>query len=296
MRAAAGILCALSLGGTLSQAAQEGAAAVTARRAVEQKALLVQRLLADSPAVKRINESGNEEARSHFAAAARHQSRAAAALQAGDVPNADAQLNEALWMIGKARQLVPDSMKRVIEYRFRYAQLLASVESMEHAYRGHLQRLNQTPAQDASWVKVARMMEQAKTYRTAEQLPEANRELLNAQSALLAALGALLKGVTLDYTPRFSQVSDEFGFELTRHDSYADLVPIALAELSPAETARKATHRHVESSRGLKQQAQQLAAAKNYDDALKAIRAGTEELQRALQSAGLVVPQQLIKQ
>jgi len=295
MRAAASILCALSLSGPLSYAAQAGNDAA-ARRAVEQKALLVQRLLTDSPAAKRISESGNEEARSHFAAAAQHQSRADAALQAGNVPDADAQLNEALWMIGKARQLVPDSMKRIIEHRFRYAQLLASVESMEHAYRGHLQRLNQAPAQDVSWVKVARMMEQAKTYRTAEQLPQANRELLNAQSALLAALGTLLKGVTLDYTPRFSQTSDEFGFELTRHDSYAELVPIALSELKPSETARKAVQRHVESSRGLKHQAQQLAAAKNYDGALRTIRTGTDELQRALQLAGVVVPQQLTKQ
>lgn len=294
MNRAAGIVCAVALAGTVAHAAPSGETpAAAARLQLERKAQLMRRLLNDSPAVKRISENGNEEARRYFAAAGQHQATAEAALAAGDLPRADAQFNEALWMVGKARQLVPDSMKRVIEYRFRYAQLLASIESLEASYRAHLQRTNRAPARDASWVTVSRMVEQAKTYRTAEQLPEANRALIDAQNALLAALGSVLQGVTLDYTPRFTEAADEFKFELDRHQSYADLVPIALAELKPSADAQKATHRHVEAGRGLRGQAQQLAAARDYEGALKTIRAGTDELQRALQAAGLAVPQQL---
>ncbi len=293
MRKAGRILGLMAVAGMLGAGAQAAESGVApARRTLEQKAQLVHRLLGDSPAVKRISESGNEEARRYFATAAQHQSAADAALGAGDLARADAQYNEALWMIGKARQIVPDSMKRVIEYRFRYAQLLASIESLDQSYRAHLKRTSREST-EASLSRVARMVEQAKSYRTAEQLPEANRVLLQAQNELLAALGGAYKGMTIDYTPRFSDPGDEYEFELERNQSYSDLVPLALAELRPQQDAQNTTQRHVETSRGLRRQAQQLAAGKNFDAALRTIRAGTEELQRALAAAGLAVPQQL---
>jgi len=287
----AATLIGLIAAGTFAHAAgTEGSA--TARQTLGQKGQLVQRLLGDSPAVQRISDSGNLEAMRYFAAAAGHRTKGDAALEAGDLSAADAQYNEALWLIGKARQLVPDSMRRVIEYRFRYAQLLASIESLDQSYRAHLARSGRAAA-DPSLARVSGMVEQARSFRTAEQLPEANRVLLQAQGILLAAVGGAYRGLTLDYTPRFSDAAEEYRFELDRNQSYADLVPIALAELRPQDEAQKTMQRHTESGRALRRQAQQLAAARQFDAALKTLRAGTDELQRALAAAGVAVPQQL---
>lgn len=259
---------------------------------VEQKEALVNRLLEDSPAAQRIAASGNAQAQQFMSAGREHHRSALAALQAQDIRAADGRLNEALWSIGRARQLVPDSMYRVIEYRVRYAQLVASIESLQASYRGHLSHLGRAPDDDASWKTVAGLVEEAKSFRVSERLADANRLLLKAERSLLAAFGTVLGTNTLDYTMHFATAAEEFKFELDRYRSFGELVPLAIAELRPAGDALRLIDRYVESGRAARESAQQHAAQREYAAALKIIRGGTAQLERALTAAGLAAPQE----
>ena len=122
-RFAAGVM-ALACAGALAQAAADG----PSRRAVEQKEALVRRLVTDSPPEQRIGASGNAEAKAQFDRAREQHARAVALVASGSLKEAEAELNAAMWAVGKARQLVPDAASRAVADRVRYAALQRTVE------------------------------------------------------------------------------------------------------------------------------------------------------------------------
>ena len=115
------------------------------RQLVEQKADFLKRVLADSPAAKRIEVSNNATAKKYLASAQENYRSALLAIKNDDRAAADKQLNEATASVGKARQLVPDPHVQNVEYRVRYAQMLDSVESLQISYQRQLQRAKQQP-------------------------------------------------------------------------------------------------------------------------------------------------------
>lgn len=262
------------------------------RELIKQKQAFLDQLIGDSLAAARITASGNAEAQQFMGGARQQYMKAVGVLQSGDLDAANALLNESIWMMGMARRLVVDEAHRINEYRARYEQLLASIESLRTSYRSHLSRLGRSEDEDAGWRTVNRLTEQARALAGAQQLAEANRTLFQAESSLLAAFSSVLGTSTIDYTPRFSDAADEFRFEFERNRNYAELVPLAIAELKPSGDAVRLIARYVESDRAFRDRAQKLAANRNYREALNNIRSGTAELQRALAIAGLSVPQE----
>jgi hypothetical protein len=288
-------LCAHLLAGDMALAAEARAPASTvstSKPLVAQKEALVKLLLADSPAVKRVEGSGNAEAKKNLAAAREAYQKALLALKANDLNNADMQLNEATWMIGKARQLVPDPVTHNIEHRVRYAQMVESVESLKATYQRHLLRGRLQPANDAQMIRAVQLIDRAKRQANADYLEQANRTLSEAERVLMVNIGRVLGTRTIEYAQRFESPAEEYGFELDRNRSYSELIPIALAEFKPGSEAIRQVNYFVETNRQMREQAQQFAARKNYKEALVAIRGGTGYLQSALGAAGLQVPQE----
>ncbi|GIL07029.1 MAG: hypothetical protein AMXMBFR72_03790 [Betaproteobacteria bacterium] len=262
----------------------------TARRTVEQKLELVRQLVSDSPAARRIAASGNAAAQRHLDEGRRHFERAGEALRAGDIAAAGAAADEALWSFGRARQLVPDDMNRAIAERVRYQQLLQSAERMVPTFRTHLAHAGAADAPDLA--AALELIEQAKTLAAAERIAEANRALLQAERHLLVGLNRTIGDRTLVYRAHFETPALEFDYELERHRSLHDLVPVAIDELKPGEEARAAIRQLVERSRSLRTRAVALAGERRHEDALETVREATALLQRALTTAGLVMPTQ----
>ena len=292
----AGLLAVFAMSAGVPAQEQRSAApnpsAPPGRATLEQKHALVARLLGDSPAAKRIAGSTNAEAKQYMAIAQQHEAQAAAALAAGELPKTDALLNEALWMIGKARQLVPDTMYRVIEWRFRYARMQDVVDALYDSYEKHLTRVSASRA-PRDKEEIVRVIAEARSFRTSEQIPEAVASLERAERMLLLGLNQMLGSETIEYTQKFESPSEEFAHELQRNRSYVELVPIAISQLKPGPEALRLAARYMESNQTLTEQAQHQAARKNFPAALKGVREGTVSLQRALAATGLVVPQDM---
>jgi hypothetical protein len=267
------------------------AARETERLAVQKQAL-VNRLLYDSPAIRNIDSNGDAGSREHLAAARASHRRAQMLIQAGDAAGAEAALNEAMWLIGKARQRSPDMAARLVELRVRYAQLSASVDSLRGSFEKHNARLPaaRRPAGEAVLARANQAVENARSLADSDQLREANQELAEAESVLLAGINQVLGSTTLDYSQRFEAPADEFANELERNRSYAELVPLALAEFRPSQEAVRFVGQHVDGNRELRAQAERHAARRDFASALSTLRAGTQLLQRALTVAGLVMP------
>lgn len=261
-----------------------------ARRTVEQKLELVRQLVSDSPAARRIAASGNPAAQRHLDEGRRHFERAGEALRTGDIAAAGAAADEALWSFGRARQLVPDDANRAIAERVRYQQLLQSAERMVPTFRAHLAHAGATDAPDLA--AALELIEQAKAHATAERIADANRALLQAERHLLVGLNRTIGDRTIVYRAHFETPALEFDYELERHRSLHDLVPIAIDELKPDNEARAAIRRLVERSQSLRARAVALAGERRHEAALATVREATALLHSALTAAGLAMPTQ----
>lgn len=265
-----------------------------ARAVVEQKEALVRRLLNDSPAVVRIEASGNGEAKEYFRRARERHGKAVALLQAADLARAEGELNEAMWMAGKARQLVPDPMRRAIELRVQNRAMMRAIESLRASYRIHLARAQGLPrgaeAGDARLAGFDARLDEALSFANSEHVQEANAILHGVERDLVSALTAVLGSDTLDYAQRFETQAEELAYELSRNRSYRELLPVARAELRPGRDAADLMNRYAATSASLLERAEKSAARRDYAAALEAVRQATSYLQSALAAAGVTMP------
>lgn len=258
------------------------------RRVIEQKSALVQRVLGDSPVAQRIAANGSDQAKTYLAHAADQYRRALALAAAGRLDASEAAIDNAMALIGKARQLAPDRKLLESEQRVRYAALLGSTQGLLALAR----RQGERRPGEAAPPEIARGAELiAKGRRLAdrERFGEAHRVLLAAERELLAGLPRMLESATLDYTVRFDSPADEFRHESERFMSFRRLVPIALAELKPAPDAIRLAEQHVQRGLQLQDAAARQSARGELAAALGSLREGIEWLQRALAAAGLVM-------
>ncbi|MBS1133144.1 MAG: Tetratricopeptide 4 [Burkholderiaceae bacterium] len=282
------LLLGATLGAVVALVLVPAGAQVDPRRALEQKIEFVGTLVQHSPLATRINSSSSDEARELLRQAIDHHRAAVAALTAGDLEAAERDANQAILSVGKARQLVPDDMRRAIEQRVRYQELRAATETLVASYERHRKAAAQPI--DAEWTETLRMLDRAQSLHASERLGDAAGVLVDAQQRLLRQMSALLGNQTIDYTVRFESSRQEFDYELARYRSMEGLVPVALKELNPRPEARASVDGHVERSRRLVSTAQRQVADRP-ETAVATLREAVIEVQRALSAAGLEVPQ-----
>lgn len=262
--------------------------------ALTHKQRFVEQLLGDSPMVRRIETSGNSQAIGYLKAALEQRKLAGERLQAGASADAEKALNEAILNVGRARQLVPENVNRLVFERVRLARLMTGVDSLRANYERHLQQ--RTGAQTASakddpeLERIDALIQDAHGLASAERVTEAMRALESAEHGLLLALNRVLGNQTIRYAERFDTPAEEFAYEVQRNTSYVELVPVAIHEYRPGADALRQMNRLIEKNRSHRGQADDLAARRDWRGALRAIRAGTLDLQRALAVAGVLVP------
>lgn len=266
----------------------DAARAPVSPQMLEQKFTMVDKVLNQSPVARRVSASENEQARRHIANARDLAAQARKLSASGQLRGADALLNEAIWEVSRAQQLVPDPGTLQSAERARYSQLEESVAALQRTALIAL-----PPGRsDAGGVLAAanQLVERAVALARADKYAEANKQLDHAVLLLLKDASQRLAGQTLVYDRRFADRREEFNYELERHRSFERLVPLALLELRPPPEARVLVDRHVAAARE-QRAAAEAAFARDPLAAIRQVNEGTESLRRALQAAGLVVPQ-----
>ncbi|MFO1327735.1 MAG: hypothetical protein U1F56_10290 [Rubrivivax sp.] len=274
--------------GALLVAGAMAADADPARVQLEQRLKLSASMMSDSATAQRIAASGNTRAIAHLDEGRVHHARAVDLLDKGDIPAARAAADEALKHLGLARRLAPDAPARQGVARQRYGEVDASVERLIAAWR---QRAGTAAAQDSDLVAALGLVGNARRLAEESRYEDALQALGAAEGHVLAGMNRLLHARTLDYTARAQTPAEEFELELARHRGLMDLVPLAIRDLSPRTDARVLVDRYAEASATLATQAQIQARAGDLPAALANLRNALQYVQRALTSAGLVIPQ-----
>lgn len=275
--------------------AEAASPAGAAQATLESKQRLVKLLLAQSPAVQRIPQSGNAQAKSKLAAAQALFAQAGAEADAGRADSAIKMLDQALLEIVSAARLVPDPAQMAAQERTRYGALREGIRSFLGLHKKLSARMAaanpQARAAPLDAERINGMMGKAETLAAAGNYQEANALLNNAYQSVVAALNKMLMAETIVYDLKFDSPQEEFQHELARNRSYEELIPLALAQMNAAHDSALLSERHVQQSRELRELAQKQAAQGDYQTALKTIQDATGHLQRSLRVAGIVVPQ-----
>jgi hypothetical protein len=275
-----------------AEAARAPARPAVSAQILEQKFTMLDKLLNQSPVAARVLTSQNEEARRHFTSARELVSHAQALSGSGLLRGADALLNEAIWEVSRAQQLVPDPGTQQASERVRFTQLEDSVAALQRTALIALPPANgrQADSTERTTTRASLLVEQAVALARADRYIEANKQLDEALMLLLKDASTRLAGHTIVYDRRFADRREEFDFELARFHSFERLVPLALLEFRPTPEALVLVKRHVAQAQEARERAEGLVQR----DAMAAIRGVTEatdSLRRALEAAGLVVPQ-----
>ena len=276
---AAGLGLALAVGSVMAD---------EVRSQVEQRIRLAAALFADSPAAQRITRSGNAEAVALLDQGRLHHAMAEEALRRGDMAEARREIDEALRHVGAARRLVPDSAVRQAAAKQRHEELMASLERLVEAWR--VQDGAAAP-QDGDLASAESLMSTARSLGAAGRHVEALAALKTAERQVITGMNRSLQQREINYTQRAGTPEQEFQLELRRHQAMADLLPVAVGELRPQASAVQLIERYAETSRTLRAQAEQKAQAGDITEALALVRKAMLNLQRAMQAAGLSMPQ-----
>ena len=287
MALALGLAFVLGLGPAQPAAAADDAAA---RLALEQRLKLTASLMADGSTVQRILASGNLRAAGHLDEGKVHHALAQDLLAQGDLAGARRAADDALKHFGQARRLVPDAPGRQAAARLRHDQMLASLDRLVDAWQQRLGRSAPSEVDDGDLLAATGLMHTARGFGAEGRFEEAVHTLRAAEGHVLTGMNRVMHARTLDYTTRAATPAEEFQLELQRHRSLADLVPLAVSDLRPRPEAVALIDRYAEASTSLRGQAQARFAAGDTGQALADLRNALLFVQRALTTAGLVVP------
>lgn len=280
-----------ALGGlafTLSMLVAGGEAwAADSVQLLQQKMALVEKLIGSLP---RDNAADSPDLRKHAEEARAHLTNAMASLAAGDQQVAEAELDQAMRHLSKARK-GGAGVKN--EERDAYNQISHSMESMLESYRQSVERIDQKDPRRAqantNINQVALMMDQARKLAES-QVRAATSMMLAAQKSMLQGYSTVIGSDTVVYSQTFNSPKEEYRYELERNKSYQELIPLAKAELKPSPEVMLKMETMVEENRGKLKLAEVKAGQFDFTGAVASLREGTEALQRALLNAGLTVP------
>ena len=262
---------------------------------IQQKLQLIHMLLTQSPALKRAASSDDVAVKQQVAEVRTLYTKASDALSAGNTAQAEKFLDEALHLTATISRLAPDPLQAEAEQRTRYAELLEGVRTFQKTHQSISEHLSPTngpaPAVATDLDRIRGLVEQAQTFAHTGHYLEANKLLAQAHEIVVSALNKTLESVTLVYDLKFNSAAEEFDYETARYRSYQELIPLAYAELKPADGAVKLSERYVQESRATWDIAQQQAARGDYRPAIKTLQDATKRLQTALRVIGLVVPE-----
>ena len=282
---------ALTAGVALAFAALTHASAAddeaAARQQLEQRLKLTASMMSDSGTAQRIGSSGNQRATALLDEGRVHHALAVELLAKGDLAGARRAADEALKHLGQARRLVPDAPARQNAAKLRSEQMLASLERLIDAWR---QRIGPTEVEDGDLFAAIGLITTARGFTREGRFEEAVWTLAAAEGHVLTGMNRVMHARTLDYTARASTPAEEFQLEMARHRSLTELVPLAVNDLKPRADALALIDRYTEASGQLRQQAQAQFQAGDLPQALAHLRNALMYVQRALTSAGLVVP------
>ena len=249
----------------------------------------VQRLIEESSAAKRIEASGNKEAKARREEARSMHRQALAAHAEGNHKRADELLTQATRLMFEAVQLA-DSNGDVNKKKARdFDARVESVDALTTAFGRICDEKKCDPSERKQIVEnVTEKVAQAKRLRDSGDLDAARTRLDEAYVAIKIAVEHQRSGDTLVRSLSFANKEEEYHYELDRNDTHQMLIKLLLEEGggSKAEDLQQ----FLQEAKTLRTQAEKEAGAGRFEAAVQSLENSTTQLVKALRRAGIYIP------
>lgn len=250
----------------------------------------VERLLTESSAARKVEESGNEEALGLKAKATSHFDNARRLNDSGDVESAQVELRETIQLMTAAVQMANGDVAVSNKEADDYARRRESLEALAKAHdriaaekgeKGMNKTLQDKVATDL--LAADALLEQGD--------PDAARVALDEiYETVKVSLENLRGGDTLVRELNFETPEDEYRYELDRNDTHRMLVQVLLADKLESSPMRASAEKFIDSAEALRTEAEVVAGDGEFEAGIGLLEKSTKELIRAIRSAGVYIP------
>ena len=265
-------------------AQQMSAAAIATRLS------FVEKLIFESSAARKVEESGKAEALALKAEAENHFTSAQSKNDSGDAAGAEMELNEAVRHMRAAVQAAGDTDQLTEKKSADFARRRESVEALTLA---HERIANEKGMSDKHRELVTRIdaeLQVADGLLAEGKADEARAALDSTYETVKVSVESLREGETLVRELKFETKKDEYIYELDRNDTHRMLIQVLLAEKMEDERARATAESFISKAESLRMEAETSAGRERYEEAIGLLEDSTKELIRAIRSAGIYIP------
>ncbi len=257
---------------------------------VSSRLVYVERLLTESSAAKKVDASGKPEAIAMKAEAQAHFDKARTLSDGGENEAAEAELREAIRLITSAARAANGDDKVSQKQTDDYGSRKGSVAALAKAHERIATEKGMDDMNRALQEQVAADLVASDELLAQGKGDEARAMLDRSYESVKASLEGLRGGDTLVRELNFETAEDEYHYELDRNDTHRMLVEVLLAEKMQASPMRKTADGFITRAGELRQQAEEAAGKKKFEDAIRLLEDSTKEFIRAIRSAGVYIP------
>lgn len=165
-----------------------------------------------------------------------------------------------------------------------------TVEALNEAFNRISVEQKLTDIKDKTNKQLQSLIDNADTLMTGGEYELARVELDKAYQLLKVSIESMRGGQTLIRSLEFATTEEEYQYELDRNDSYKILIQLLLDEKRRSEYTQKMVLKFTQQANLLRTQAEQAALKEQFAQAISLLEQSTQQLTRAIRSAGIYIP------
>jgi len=265
-------------------AQQMSAAAIASRLS------FVEKLIFESSAARKVEESGKAEALELRAEAEKHFTAAQSKNASGDTAGAEEEINEAVRSMRAAVQAAGDADQVSEKKSADFARRRESVEALTLAHERIATEKGLGDRHRELAQRVDAELHAADALLVEGKADEARAALDSTYETVKVSVESLREGETLVRELKFETKKDEYLYELDRNDTHRMLIQVLLAEKMEDERARTTAEGFISKAQSLRAEAETEAGRERFEQAIGLLEESTKELIRAIRSAGIYIP------
>ena len=250
----------------------------------------VERLLTESSAARKVEDSGKPEALEMKDEAEAHFAKAKALYDSGDGAAAEEELSEAVRLFTAAARAANGGVTVTQKQTDDYGQRRESVEALAKAHDRIATEKGLDDVNRELQATVTAELSASDALLQEGKGDEARAKLDATYERIKMSLEELRGGDTLVRELHFETREEEYLYELDRNDTHRMLVQVLFAEKMESSPMRATAETFIDRAMELRVEAEGAAGKEDYEEAIGLLEESTKELIRAIRSAGVYIP------
>lgn len=259
------------------------------REQLEKRFISVGTLIEQSSAAKQIESSRDQRAIEKREKAREQYLAARKAFDSGDLSKASQLLsNASMAMFDAVRVAAPE---QVTGSKVK-ADFNARMETVKALLTAHNRVANEKSASQGKETTrtIEKLMGEANQLANEGKYEDGRKILDRAYLVAKTAIANLRGGDTLVRSLHFANKEEEYRYEIDRNDTHQMLIKVLLSEKRAAPETDAMINSYLQKARGLRTSAEETAARKDFEAAIKLLEESTGEVVKAIRNAGIYIP------